>query len=358
MKTVESHYEKTSGTEKLLAYALIAVSVIMLVWTECATRGLTRASAEMSEIFVELDDTTEALPENDGKMVYFRAFEQTDESIADPIYGVGGHYLGIARVVEYYQWVETSKTKWEKINNKEEKRTEYSYEAKWTDKPINSLMYNDISYENKAPLLVDAGTMAVKNIKMGAYTLDPDIRKFATGSYNTTLEHGVDMATASKVLANASEQMPVHLLDKEIYYGKDPAHPAIGDVRVSFKATIPGLMYVLAKANKDTLVPYFVWEISEKKFELDSTPIDTKRFLEYDTEGAGYLMLTLRIIAWLLVVWAVHELRGSIVYPLRKKRFISRIIPQADNKLALWAVGTYMSIAIIICCHFIACITA
>lgn len=358
MKTIDSHYEKTSGFEKLIGYVLIIGSVIMLVFSQRATRGLTKASADMTANFVRLADTTSVLPENDGKMVYFSAYEQTDESVTDPLYGVGGHYLALSRVVEYYQWVETSVTTKHKYKDEVEETTEYSYSKGWTNEPVNSRSFDDSRYKNKAPLVIDARTKMVKDIKMGAYTLGEDIRMNAARRYNKILDHGVDMATASMVLADASEKMKVHLLDKVIYYGEDPAHPAIGDVRVSFQATEPGVMYILAKVDGNTLVPYLVSELSEKKFKLAPEPIDTDEFLQYDTEGAGYLILTIRIIAWLLIVWAVHELRGCIVYPLRKKSFISRIIPEADNKLTLWAVGTYLSVVVIVVCHILSCITS
>lgn len=365
MKTSESHFEKPDFLGKLIGYTLIIVSVIMLVYSERGTRGLTKSSEYMMNNYVELTDTTTVLPENDGKMVYYSAYENTFERIADPVYGIGGQYLAIARVVEYYQWIETATTKKYKRKNYDTNReeteevTEYSYAKGWSREPVDSKKFDDsYGHENETPLIIKAGTTKVSTVKMGAYFLGEKIKENAVGRMDETLEHGIDMATARKPLAKASAPMDVHLLSKEIYYGENPERPQIGDVRVSFLVARPRNMYVLAKVEDDYLEPCRVAELGEDIFKLAPEPIDTGYYLKYDTEGAGYLMLVLRIIAWLLIVWAVHELKGSIVESFRKKRFIAPLVPKADNKLTLWAVGTYLAIFVIICCHILSWMTS
>lgn len=359
MKTTEQpKYENSSTFEKIGGYGLIAFAVIMLIYVDRAIFGNLRASADMRSNFVELKDTVNLLPENNGKMVYFRAFEQFEGDVVDPDFGVGGHYLAVSRNVEYYQWVETSTTTTHKYQDGEvEETTEYSYDKGWTKEPVDSRSFDDSRYKNKAPLVLDAMTITTDKVKMGPYYLGDYLKKKAVSGYEKTLNHKVDMATASKVLANASEKMKVHLLNKEIYYGEDPAHPSIGDVRVSFQVSNPNLDYVLAKVDNDKLVPYYVPESDNNVAQLSSFPIDLDYYLEYGEGGAIGGFIFIAVIAWLFIVWGVYNLRGKVVYPLRNKRLISRIIPKADNKLTLWIVGTYLSIFIILICHILSKIT-
>ena len=359
MQTENQQFQKADTFQKIIGYGIISAVVFMLVYCERGVRGVSKAADYMAANYAELTDTTEVLPENDGKMVYFSAFEQTDEDIADPTYGVGGHYLSIHRLVLYYQWVEIAETTTHKYKDETEENTEYSYAKGWVKEPVYSKsFYDSRRHVNKAPLVIPSVTTRAKEIKMGPYALGDVILKHVTDQQTKTLNHGVDMATASKVLDHAEEPMKVHLLSKEIYYGEDPAHPAIGDVRVSFVVAKPQFMYIFAMADKDTLVPYHVAELSEDKFKLSARPIDTSKYRHYDKEGGGYLILVGYVIAWLCLVWAVYELKGTIVEKFRKSRLFGRFVPQKDNKGTLWVVGTYLALIVIVVCHLLSAITS
>lgn len=359
MQTENQQFKKADFLQKIIGYGIISGVVFMLVYCERGVRGSSKAADYMAANYAELTDTTEVLPENDGKMVYFSAFQQTDEDIADPTYGVGGHYLSIHRLVLYYQWVEIAETTEYKYKNETEEKTEYSYTKGWVKEPVYSKsFYDSRRHVNKAPLVIPSVTTRAKEVKMGPYTLGDVILKHVTDQQTKTLNHGVDMATASKMLVHAEEPMKVHLLSKEIYYGEDPAHPAIGDVSVKFVVDEPKFMYIFAKADKDTLVPYHVAELSEDKFQLSPEPIDTSEYRKYDKEGAGYLILVSYVIAWLCLVWAAHELQGTIVEKFRKNRLFGRFVPQKDNKGTLWVVGTYLALIVIVACHLLSVITS
>lgn len=66
--------------------------------------------------------------------------------------------------------------------------------------------------------------------------------------------------------------------------------------------------------------------------------------------GYGTLALVFRIIAWLLIVWAVSILRGLLVDPLRSVPGLGAAIPQKKSWITTWVVGTLFAIVIILVC--------
>lgn len=351
----QQHFEKPDFWPVLVASGIFLFALFLLFYAERGTVHMKKASAYMMSNFVQLTDTSKLLPENDNKMVYFKAYEQTDEEIFDSLYGVGGRYLSIVRFVEYYQWIEIATTEKIKYGKEVEERTEYSYSKGWSKTPVNSNEFYDKKFhENIAPLVIKSKKTAAKNIKMGPYYLGDYIRKKVADMTSKTLNHGLDMAAAQKPLENSSVKLKVHLLSKEIYYGNDPASPEIGDVRVSFKIAVPDTMYILAKTEKDKLEPHYVSALDEHIFHLSSEEFDPNYYLKYDEEGADWLVIVIRVIFWLLIVWATHYLKGYVVSPMRRMPLIKKILPKEDNKLTLWAAGTYLSIAFMIISYFVA----
>ena len=356
MKTNDNQqsFEKAGFWSVLFASGIILFAIIMLVYVERGTVQMKKASGYMMSNFVELTDTENLLPENDNKMVYFRAYEQTDNDIFDPLYGVGGRYLSVVRFVEYYQWIEIATTEKIKYGKEVEEKTEYTYKKGWSKTPVNSNGFDERrTHENIAPLIIEPEKTMVGRIKMGPYYLGDYIRKEAANMISKTLELSMDMATAEKPLANSSVKPKVHLLDQEIYYGEDPDRPEIGDVRVSFRVAVPDTMYILAKTEKDKLVPHYVEATDYQIFQLTPREFDPDYYVKYEEEGAYWLVIAFRVIFWLLIVWATYYLRGKVVYPMRRIPLLGKALPKADNKLALWVAGTYLSLVLIIICHLI-----
>ncbi len=354
MKTNDNQqsYEKAGFWSVLFASGIILCAIIMLIYVERSTTQMQKASDYMMSNFVELTDTATLLPENDNKMVYFRAFEQTDHDIFDPLYGIGGRYLSIDRFVEYYQWIEIVTTEKIKYGKEVEERTEYTYKKGWSKTPVNSDRFDDRrTHENIAPLIIEPEETRVGTIKMGPYYLGDYIRKKAANMTSKILEINMDMATAEKPLANSSVKPKVHLLSNEIYYGEDPDRPQIGDVKVSFRAAVPDTMYILAKTEQDKLVPHYVEATDYQICQLTPREFDPNYYLDYEEEGAFWLVIVFRVIFWLLIVWAAYYLRGKLVYPMRKIPLLNKTLPKADNKLALWVSGTYLSLVLMVICH-------
>lgn len=362
MEDKEELYEAPGVFSQLVGWALMFVAVLMLLYIENVSVGMKKEIAGLGWLIVDKVDTTEAAPVNDGKIVYFGAWTQSNDTVRDPLYGVGGRFLAIRRTVEYYQWVEQETKEYDKQEDRY--HTYYEYNKAWTE-PVDSRHFDEeYGHENVTPLTIEPLKVLVSGMKMGPYAVDRTIREGAARMAEEPLTFDMEMKTARQVFAQKipwkkGPDIRTHLLGNEIYYGEDPERPQIGDVRVRFIVSKPVFLYVMAQVDGDRLQPYQFSTLADKDgFKMDIAPFDPHETVSGDLDGYTYLSVTCRIIAWLLIVWAMFRLKGMVVYPLRRMYGVGKIVPEANSGWTLWVVGTYLAIVAVVVCNLIARLTA
>lgn len=351
-------YEQPGTLRKLLGGVIFLVAVILVMYLVRTSMRMRSAYGYIGETLVENVDTAGVPLKNNGKLVYFGAFTRSNDSITDPMFGIGGKYLAVRRFVQYYQWVETKYTEHEKVDGEDKYRTHYEYGLGWVDAPVNSANFDEKrGHENVTPLTIDSKITLAPNVKMGTYTVGKDIMESIAHLSVEPSDMEIDIEKARKPLVKALLNMKIHLGRNAIYYGNDPNEPEVGDVVVRFEVANPMFLYVLAMVEKGSLEPFNFKAVDRKYFKIDVKPFDPKKELEAESGGYIYLVISACLIGWLLIVWAVHWLRGIVVYPMRRLPYIGKAIPDANDGLTLWIVGTYLAIAVIVVCYLIALLT-
>lgn len=129
---------------------LVIVATILIFWNENRAIKTYKAIGRAQKACVEMPDINTISPDFEGKTVHCTGVASTDETLADENFGVNVHALCINREVEYFQWVEHTKTtKKEKIGGATEETTTYTYEKEWVSSPINSADFKDPDYKNR-----------------------------------------------------------------------------------------------------------------------------------------------------------------------------------------------------------------
>lgn len=187
---------------------------------------------------------------NDGKLVYVTGDAAVDEVLSDPDFDVSAEAVSLRRKVEMYQWKENEQTETKKkLGGGEETVTTYSYEKVWSDRPIDSSgFHKKQEYANPKPAL-DAMTWSADPVTLGAFTL-------STGLVGQ-IDNYTEVPTGDAV--EEREELAGKMLHKEAayyYLGESPAAPAIGDLRVSHEAALPGAVSVIAKQTSDSFEPF------------------------------------------------------------------------------------------------------
>lgn len=250
---------------------LIVAATVLLWWNEGRTVRTGDAIAEAQMVTEPIPSIDKIDSAFEGKMVYATGRAVTKDELTDPVFGVKVNAIKLRRKVEYYQWVEHSKSeKRTKLGGGEETVTTYSYSAEWVDSPVNSQSFKKREgHENKTRINSENMSWLAPNVTFGAYRFPEFLSRSIGGekpldiSLTDTQRAELQKAffapnaslDASQVVGQQGASM-IHTQTNTIYVGREPGSPSIGDVRVTFFETPAAEVSILAKVNGDTFVPF------------------------------------------------------------------------------------------------------
>lgn len=250
---------------------LIVAATVLLWWNEGRTVRTGDAIAEAQMVTEPIPGIDKIDSAFEGKMVYATGRAVTKDELTDPVFGVKVNAIKLRRKVEYYQWVEHSKSeKRTKLGGGEETVTTYSYSAEWVDSPVNSQSFKKREgHENKTRINSENMSWLAPNVTFGAYRFPEFLSRSIGGekALNLSLsdEQRAELQKAffapntnletSQVLGQQGASM-IHIQGNTLYVGRQPGTPSIGDVRVTFFETPAAEVSILAKVNGDTFVPF------------------------------------------------------------------------------------------------------
>lgn len=188
---------------------------------------------------------------NEGALVHVSGDVKAVGEPKDELFGISAPALRIERTVEMYQWVEAKSVETDKkVGGAEETKTTYTYETGW-EKTIN----DSASFQQQAGHVnpaapVEPAMFSAPSGTLGEFLLTQDqLGKFGSSE-------PLPVAVAKQAVAQATfPGKKVSILDGVINVG-DPASPKVGDVRISFTQSLPGIYSVVAKQVGRGLVDY------------------------------------------------------------------------------------------------------
>ncbi|MCP5537341.1 MAG: TMEM43 family protein [Akkermansiaceae bacterium] len=187
---------------------------------------------------------------NEGKLVHISGKATTQGALIDEKFGVTAEALKLRRKVEMYQWKENAKSSTsKKLGGKEEKTTTYTYDKVWAEGRIDSGQFKKPDGHNNPSTSLSSQSWSATPITVGAYTLSDElvrqIENFTPFSASQPQE-GIAPIDGREVRFNSGQ----------FYLGKNPASPAIGDVKVSFTIAMPTDVSVIAQQNGNSFSPF------------------------------------------------------------------------------------------------------
>jgi hypothetical protein len=221
---------KAAYTPFLLA--CVVVALVALVWMNASRiRGYLDAlggkSAGTANVVADRVD-----PANEGHRVHIAGKLEVGAPARDEQLGVGANAAVLLRKVEMYQWRERCSG------------DDCAYEAVWSRQPIDSHKFrHGDGHDNPAQRLADA-RFASGSIRVGAFSVDADL--VAKGAVVDLPVHTADLPP--NLAASFSDA------NGTLYAGGDPAHPKVGEVRVSYAIVPPGNVELSGVQRGSTLV--------------------------------------------------------------------------------------------------------
>ncbi len=249
--TRQSWFSRIGGAIKgvLIGLLLFVIAFPLLFWNEGRAVKQFKSLKELGENVISVASSP-VDPANEGKPVHVTGKADTEEVLTDRLFNISANALKLDRVVEMYQWQETSQRKTEKkVGGGSETTTTYSYSQTWAEHPIDSSKFNNPEgRQNPVAMPYESQRLVADRVSLDAFRLSPSL----VGRIRSYEPLPVDATTTlPEEILNASR-----LHHDGLYFGADPMTPAVGDVRVRFNVVKPTEVSVIARQTGDTFTPY------------------------------------------------------------------------------------------------------
>lgn len=313
----------------------------LLWWNEGRAVKTDKMLNEAEKACVVMDNPDKIDRTLDGELVCATAVANTTDSLTDQLYGVGANAIALKRKVEYYQWVEHSKSESkDKLGGKEETTTTYTYTQEWVDKPVESSKFKDPLYQQKNRVLttVKDEEQWAENVTFGAYKLSESlIHRISSNeplelAINEDLLHQLNTSIAGTA---ADSTRYVHQSGNVLYYGTAPASPKVGDVRVTFEKIVPAKVTIISQVTNDTFKPFKAK--NGKRFEtLVMGQQDAEEIFSAEHSANSLWLWVFRFAGALLVISGLKCIFGFLEMLLKVVPFLANIVG--------WGVGLVCSV--------------
>ena len=249
--TRPSWLSRLGGSFKGIVFGMVLALLAswLLFWNEGRAVRRYQALAEGQGVVIPIS-ADRADPANEGKLVHVSGEATTEEVLTDEQFGVRTSALHLKRTVEMFQWAESqSSTTREVEGNQTETVTTYSYAPRWSSDLIESARFHEPGgHENPAAFPVSSRSSSARNVRIGAFRLSEgqirSIDQFAPLDVTQTAQLAGEMRWRAR------------LVDGTVYLGRNPASPAIGDVKIRFEHVPTTTVSIVARQVGDSFEPF------------------------------------------------------------------------------------------------------
>jgi hypothetical protein len=214
----------------VVAGGALFIAAFPVLWmNEGCSVDTAKGLEEGAKIAISID-LSKVSSDNNGKLIQGSGTASTSDRISDSKFGINLSAIRLEREVEMYQNEEDVKeeTK-EKLGGGTETKKTYTYSKKWSSSLIDSSNFKDPNApKNPSSMPYKSDSWVADNVKVGDY-------KISTGLISQiSADESIDYKSAD-VSIPSSISSSAKISNDEIYIGKDPSNPQIGDIRVSHK---------------------------------------------------------------------------------------------------------------------------
>lgn len=306
-------------------------TLVILAFMAVATVGYYMANRHFTargELYREVLGGLTRLPGQDvplaqweGRLVHDQGEVRVLEGARDPLLGVRADAVCIERDVFYYQWREEEVSR---PGDSTGSVTRYEYVRRWVPRPVDSSKFRLPGRGDARRNFVLADIQWAKSpaarAVLGSHELADAVKKNFPDQKPLPLENaGIDEAALRRAVISEADfpgERLVHVRGNEVYFGRDPDAPAVGDVRVVVTAAWPGTVTVVARVTNGRL-DEFVAENGERMALVWTGAASAGRRLGGMTlvnllAGWG-IRIALVLVYWLLFRFLalVHERKGG-----------------------------------------------
>lgn len=227
----------------LIGMILLPCAIFLLSWNEgravTAATGLKRGLSTIIEVSADAVNQ-----QNNSKLVYLNGTVSGATPAVDPWNKLSATGLvRLQRKVEMYQWLEKeTETKTNNVGGSQTTQKTYTYSLDWAETSTNSAQFKIPAGHQNPAMPLKSQTFDANPVKIGAFTLDKSLVQDLTNFE----------AVETLTQAPAGYRVQGNML----YKGANPDQPALGDVRVTYRAIAAQTYSIAAQQNNSTLTTY------------------------------------------------------------------------------------------------------
>lgn len=233
---------------------------LLIYWNEVSAERWTRTLTGCAEAVVPLADARlDAATE--GQLVHVTGKTTPEGELTDRQFGLTAPVIRLERVVWLYQWhrKDTAGAGTQNWPADTVRTGRYVYVKEWAQE----LVGEPASYgkngtgpwpaqcPNPKRKPFENRTVAAERVRLGDFLLAPEL----VGELRDAETLPVAAESVEKAPADGLRS-PQQAADGSLYYGRDPAAPEVGDVRVEFRVVRPAEVSVIARQAGSRLEPY------------------------------------------------------------------------------------------------------
>jgi hypothetical protein len=231
--TTTSWFSRLKGAliKIVVGFVLLIACLWLLFWNEGRSVTTYRALVEGAGLVVSLDNGS-IDPANDGKLVHISGPVTPVGVPEDDMLGISAEgAAGIERIVEMYQWVETSRSETRKqLGGSEETVTTYSYGKEWKRNAVSSQGFRQPGHDNPEKPLDDEN-FPVASATIGTFSVDGQ----AVARLGEERPVPLTVDEAERMGERLALGKPVSLLGGQAVFSSNPQDPQVGDIRIRFE---------------------------------------------------------------------------------------------------------------------------
>jgi hypothetical protein len=245
----------------LFGVVLLIGSVILLFWNEGRAVATAKSLREGAATVIDVPSDN-INPANESKLIHVTGETAATDPLEDPLFHLSENAIRLRRNIQVYEWKEKKESKThDKIGGGKETTTTYSYEKVWSpDLTRSSSFKSPEDHKNPERLEVPKKEFVAKDATLGQFKL--------TAAIIGKIPGDEAIAATTEQLGKVSDDLQAKLKVEgdQFYLGADPAHPEIGDEKISFTVLRPGTVSVVAAQSKQSFAPYLTQ--NEREIEL------------------------------------------------------------------------------------------
>lgn len=228
----------------ILGVILIVIAGSGLFWNE--SRAVDRAKGIDDGNGVRTIAADRIDPQNDGRLVHVVGMLTATGPAADLEFDVKSPAVRLRRIVEMFQWSE--EVSGEPGSGGSEPK--YRHTGVWADHPIDSDDFHDWYGHDNPSMPYRTHLILAPGPKLGAFFVPPNLL------YRFGEELPLKAGDEQAAFLRKRLDRPVKAVDGVLYVGDDPAHPEVGDLRITFRHVPLQKASVVAEQAGMTFEPF------------------------------------------------------------------------------------------------------